>query len=193
MKNGCFTIAAALLICAAAFAQGPGGYGPGGPRGAGDCCVAPSPEAATADEIQSLTYMREEEKLARDVYQQLAAQWNLRLFANIARSEQRHFESVGVLLERYGVKDPAAGALPGVFADPRLAALYTELMAKGGTSLKDALEVGVLIEKTDIADLETALKSTEKTDIKTVLTNLLSGSLNHLEAFEYGLEVLVAR
>ena len=179
------TLAFLLALQAPAFAQG-------GPRNNQNCCLTAAAEPATADEIKWLTYMREEEKLARDVYQQLNAKWNLRVFENIARSEERHFESVGVLLARYSVKDPAANTAPGVFANQKLMALYNQLMAKGLVSLKDALEVGVLIEKTDIDDLESALKATTKTDVKTVFTNLLSGSLTHQDAFEGNLEVLVA-
>lgn len=198
MEQTSFAIAAAAVILTAgtALAQfGPGGYGAGGPRGnAGGqaCCLATPSEPATAEEARWLAYMREEEKLARDVYEQLAAKWDLRLFRNIARSEQRHFEAVGTLLARYGVKDPAADMAPGIFTDQNLAALYGQLLTKGMVSLKDALEVGVAIEKADIADLETSLKATSKTDIKTVLTNLLTGSLSHQEAFEYNLEVLAA-
>lgn len=171
-----------LMMASGAFAQST----------APACCLAPNPvEPLTADEEKTLVFMREEEKLARDVYQILAAKWNLRIFSNIAKSEQRHFDSVGVLLERYGVKDPAAATPAGVYSDTRLAALYAELVAKGSLSLKDALEVGVLIEKTDIADLENALKTTSKLDIKNVYTNLLAGSLSHQEAFESVLEAVV--
>jgi hypothetical protein len=154
------------------------------------CCLASTGQSATAEEAKSLAFMREEEKLARDVYQQLYAKWKYRVFANIVQSEQRHFEAVGVLIARYGVTDPAAHTAAGVFADPALSALYNELVAKGSLSLKDALEVGALIEKKDIEDLETALKATDKADIKTVYANLLAGSLNHQEAFDNVLELL---
>jgi hypothetical protein len=147
-------------------------------------------QTLTADEATQLTFMREEEKLARDVYQHLYAKWNLRIFANIARSEQRHFEMIGAALARYGAADPAANTAAGVFVNERLQALYNELTAKGAASVKDALEVGVLIEKVDIADLEQAVKGTDKVDLKQIYTNLLAASLNHQEAFENTLEVV---
>ena len=56
-------------------------------------------------------------------------------------------------------------------------------MAKGGLSLIDALEVGVIIEVTDIEDIENYLKLTDNKDIIQVFTNLLNGSENHLAAF----------
>ena len=168
--------------------------GPGPQSGAGcpwcnrDAGPAPAVEPLTAPEVQSLLLMREEEKLARDVYVNLYQRWKLNVFANIARSEQRHFDAVGVLLARYGVTDPALETA-GTFTNATLQTLYGQLMAKGILSLKDALEVGVAIEEQDIDDLEAAIAATGKTDIKRVYANLLSGSLSHLAAFTSHLQV----
>ncbi len=145
----------------------------------------------SADEISWLRFMREEEKLARDVYRAFYGKWSIRVFDNISRSESRHFAAVGVLLDRYNVADPADGLGPGVYSNSELTTLHTELLQKGLLSLKDALEVGVLIEKHDIADLEAALAKTDRSDIKAVYTNLLAGSLNHLESFENLLEIML--
>jgi len=180
-----------ILSTMLAAQRGPGGPGntggnPSAPRISSTVAVAP----ATTDEIKWLVYMREEEKLARDVYQFLFDKWNLRVFDRIAYSEQRHFSSIGTLIARYGIPDPVLKDEPGVFTNSELAALYVKLTTKGALSAKDALEVGVLIEKTDIEDLEAALKVAGKTDIKRVFTNLLNGSYNHQEAFETNLEVL---
>lgn len=148
--------------------------------------------AATPEEANWLIFMSEEEKLAHDVYAVLYEKWRLRVFDNIARSESRHFASVGVLLDRYDIADPAKGLPAGVYLNPDLTEFYRQLIDKGLLSLKDALEVGVTIEKHDIADLEEALKGTDKTDIKTVYTNLLAGSLNHLDSFENLLEAVAS-
>jgi hypothetical protein len=147
--------------------------------------AAPAQSGAvlTQDEAQLLRFMREEEKLAHDVNQEMFAKWRMRIFSNISQSETRHFSAIGVLLTRYGVDDPARGLPAGVYINPDLAALYKQLIQKGNLSFKDALEVGVLIEKTDIADLKRTTQSTDKTGIKTVYTNLMAGSLNHLDAF----------
>jgi hypothetical protein len=165
-----------------------------GPRGKNpSCCLLPVvTEPVTANEAKSLTFMREEEKLARDVYRQMFKKWNLRIFENIAKREQNHFEAIGALLARYNVPDPAATTAEGVFANPTLSALYNELMAKGAASLKDALEDGLVIEKQDVADLQAAMPGIVKSDIKQVYANLLSGSLNHQEAFEQAHEVCIA-
>ena len=110
-------------------------------------------------EKEALLFMREEEKLARDVYSELATVWDLGVFWNIAESEQQHMDAVLDLLEKYGIEDPALG--PGEFYNEDLQGLYEELMAKGGLSLIDALEVGVIIEVTDIEDIEYYLKLTD--------------------------------
>jgi hypothetical protein len=156
--------------------------------------LAPAQTASqlSPDEIKWLTFMREEEKLAHDVYVELYSKWKLRIFDNISRSEARHFASIGVLLARYEVEDPAKGLPAGVYKNPELTALHRELVEKGMLTLEAALEVGILIEKHDIADLEAALKDTGRTDIKTVYTNLLAGSLNHLDSFEQVHEAVCA-
>lgn len=203
--------AAAIILLACVlviptFAQGvsagPGsapfagsGFGPGPGVAPGTCPLCPgvSTEPATAAEIQWLKFMREEEKLARDVYRFLYQKWNISVFDRIAASEERHFQTVGTLLTRYRIDDPAAQDVPGVFADQRLTALYAELTAKGAASLKDALEVGITIEKVDIDDLSKALLETTKWDLKRAYANLSAASLTHLDTFESYLEIALAQ
>lgn len=132
-------------------------------------------------EKEALLFMREEEKLARDVYLALGKKWELAVFSNIAESEQQHMDKILYLLGKYGLQDPALG--PGYFTDNYLQDLYEELMAKGVLSLIDALEVGVIIEVTDIEDIENYLELTDNNDIIQIFTNLLNGSENHLEAY----------
>ena len=147
-----------------------------------------SPAAAatsplSADEIAGLQFMREEEKLARDVYLTLYQKWGVATFNNIASSEATHMASIKTLLDRYGIADPAAGQPIGVFTNPELQALYNQLIAQGSQSLNAALQVGVTIEQVDIRDLQTRIAGTTHTDIKSVYNNLLRGSTNHLRAF----------
>lgn len=149
--------------------------------------LVPAAFALTAVDSANLVFLKQEEKMARDVYQVLHAKWGHPTFANIAVSEQRHMDSVTALLQRYGIKDPAPAA-PGVFTIPELQALYDQLVAEGSKSLQDALEVGVLIEETDIDDIQRMLDTTRERPIRRVLTNLQNGSYNHLEAFTRSLE-----
>jgi hypothetical protein len=139
------------------------------------------------DEIAALLYMREEEKLAHDVYVTLSSQWASSLtgedvFARISQSEQAHMDAVAGLLERYGLEDPASSEL-GVFTNSDLQALYTRLVAQGSQSLAEALKVGAAIEEIDILDLQTRLAQTGNAEIQQVFSNLARASGNHLRSF----------
>ncbi len=114
------------------------------------------------------------------------------MFSNIAESEDRHFEAVGRLMDRYKLTDPTIGLGPGVYRNAAFTALFQQLTAKGQLSVQDALEVGVLIEKVDIQDLVAGMLETKQSDIKRVYTNLLNASFSHLESFETTLETVVA-
>lgn len=147
-----------------------------------------SPAAAatsplSAGEIAGLKFMREEEKLAHDVYATFYQQYGLSIFNNIASSEATHMAAIKTLLDRYGIADPAAGKAVGVFADASLQALYNQLVAQGRQSLSAALKVGGAIEEIDILDLKERLATTTHSDIQQVYTSLLNASYNHLRAF----------
>ena len=134
-------------------------------------------------EEQNILFMREEEKLARDVYLVMYDLWGADVFANISESEQRHMDAIKNLITRYGLEDPVAVDVIGEFVDPDLQLLYDKLVKSGEETLEDALLVGVQIEEKDIADLIQALADTDKRNIKRVFQNLLNGSYNHLDAF----------
>jgi hypothetical protein len=162
-----------------------GGQGVGnGGGGSGVQLTAIPSSDLSVEENSGLLFMREEEKLARDVYNQLFTLWGQPVFQNIAASEQTHMDQIKLLMDRYGLADPAQ--TPGQFTDPNLQALYDQLIAQGSVSLDEALKVGALIEQTDIADLQTRLAQTDNADIQLVYNNLMKGSYNHLSAFTGG-------
>lgn len=142
-----------------------------------------APATISPAEAADLQLMREEEKLAHDVYVELYEKWGLRVFDSIARSEQQHTDAVLNLLVRYGISDPAAGNGPGEFNNADLQALYDQLVVQGSQSVAEALKVGAAIEEIDILDLQESLAETNQADIKRVYNNLLAGSENHLRAF----------
>lgn len=137
----------------------------------------------TTADVDSLLYMREEEKLAHDVYVTLYNLWGAPLFNNVAASEQNHTEMVLALLNQYGLADPAAGNGVGEFTNSDLQALYDDLVSQGSQSYEAALLVGGLIEEVDIADLRAELETTNVAAIQQVYQSLLSASGNHLRAF----------
>ncbi len=152
--------------------------------------AAPADSGLSQTEIEGLLYMREEEKLARDVYITLYEQWGQRVFQNVTASEEQHMSMVLGLLEQYGLEDPAAGKGVGEFTNPELQALYDQLVAQGSQSLADALKVGAAIEEIDILDLQERITQTDNPAIITVYENLMQGSENHLRAFVGTLERL---
>ena len=147
-----------------------------------DGSALPAAGEMSADEAAALLFMIEEEKLARDVYNALYAVWGVSTFQSIAASEQGHMDSLAVLVERYGLTSPVQ-AEAGVFTDPELQALYTQLVERGSTSLSEAIKVGGAVEEIDILDLQSRLALTDNADIQQVFNNLLRGSENHLRAF----------
>ena len=144
--------------------------------------------ALSATEIEGILFMREEEKLARDVYLALCEAWGIPIFENIAQGEATHMDAVKTLIDRYDLQDPAAGNDVGIFVDQGLQLLYDELLATGSQSLASALSVGAAIEEIDILDLEEYLTQTDHADIQAVYQNLAKGSRNHLRSFVSTLE-----
>lgn len=132
-------------------------------------------------EIDSIIWMREEEKLAKDVYTTLGKVWGLNIFTNISTAEQSHTDSVKTLIDRYGLIDPITDETIGVFQNETFSKLYQELVKQGSISLVEALKVGALIEELDIKDLQE--RTTTTSDINLVFQNLERGSRNHLRAF----------
>ncbi len=175
-----------------------GGGGGGGPQSAAaaqtlQVSLSALPlNALTADEAAGLLLMREEEKLARDVYAVLYTAWGSRVFDNIGAAEQTHMDSVKLLLDRYALADPAAAAVAGQFGNAALQGLYDALVAAGRTSVTEALKVGAAIEDVDIHDLRTLKATTDNADMLLVYDNLERGSRNHLRAFHNNLQSLAA-
>jgi hypothetical protein len=140
-------------------------------------------EYVSAAEREAITFMLEEEKMARDVYQVLGAEWDARVFANIAEAEQVHMDQVTDLAEQFSIPIPSTIDTLGVFQNQELQTLYNALIAQGMASYQGAVEVGVMIEETDIADLYASLEIVENAQIRATFERLLAGSENHLAAF----------
>lgn len=144
----------------------------------------PTDTTVSAAVASDLAFSRDEERMARDLYAAIAAKYdNPAPFSMIATSEQRHFDSISVLLVRYGVPDPAAGKSAGTYANAEIQKLYDTLLAQSKTSLAEAYKVGVAVETRDIADLRDSMTTATQADIDRVYGNLLNGSQMHLQAF----------
>jgi hypothetical protein len=134
-------------------------------------------------ERDGLLLMREEEKLAHDVYMALYEKWGQRIFYNIARSEQTHTDTIADLLEKYDIEDPVTDTSLGAFKNEDLASLYETLVEQGSESLLNAYIVGATVEDLDISDLEKLMAETDNEDILAGYQNLTKGSRNHIRAY----------
>jgi hypothetical protein len=172
------------MVVTLALVAGPLGAsaaGKGGSKGPPGSSIAE--QTLSAVEVDDLMYMREEEKLARDVYLTMFDAWGLAVFDNIAASEQTHTDSVKDMIEKYRLADPVVDESVGVFVNQELATLYAQLIARGTQSALEALHVGAYIEEVDMVDLARASEATDNADIRQLYENLMSGSRNHLRAY----------
>lgn len=142
---------------------------------------------AAADTTVNLTEMREEERMARDLYTKLAASSKSEVFTRIAASEQRHLEAVERLIEAAGQDADALSDKAGTYSVPELQKLYDEWLKEGSVSAKAAYQVGVELETADIAHLK-ALDTEDGSQTERVVANLLRASEHHLDAFQASLE-----
>lgn len=136
----------------------------------------------TDGELASLLKMKEEEKLARDVYSVLSQKWGSQVFSNISAAESNHLNAIVLLLTNYGSTESSIGEA-GIFADAAVQTLYSDLVAKASVSIQEAYKTGALIEEMDIKDLDKALATSTNENVTLVFENLLKGSRNHLRAF----------
>ena len=206
--TACVLLAASLSVDAAGRGGGGGGGG-GGSTG------------LDAAEETHLIFMREEEKLARDVYLTLA-EWypDQSLFNTIAtNSEQTHTDTMRDKLAQFGVDDPNpdTNLLPemlGVFTGETYGAYFTEkftyLTERGDKSELEALYVGAFIEELDMHDIiecpqviidmdngigegECGLNYTDETVLITSYNSLVDGSESHLRAYVGQIEAVIGK
>lgn len=190
MRNKSFLrIAAVGFALALVLGLAPGALAQGCPSISDLIDQAPV-EPLSAEETAGVVFMREEEKLARDVYLQLFDLWGVNIFSNIAGSEQQHMDSAGLIIAKYGLTDPVTDDARGSFTNTDLAALYQQLTALGAQSLEAAMRVGATIEDLDLYDLANQLALADNTDLRIVYQNLAKGSRNHLRSFTGYLQAL---
>lgn len=137
-------------------------------------------EELTANEIEFLFAVREEEKLARDVYAKFYEFFEARPFAIIGKAEENHIAAVERLFYFYSIEYPKVGEA-GVFENSERQAYYNELIAKGDSVL-GAYKAAAYLEERDIADYKAVLNDITNPNIKMVIEHLYRGSINHFKA-----------
>lgn len=133
---------------------------------------------------ESLQFMWQEEKMARDVYNAMFTKWGAKQFSNISKAETTHMDSIKTLMVKYGLT--VEEDIAGKFSNAQIQALYDSLIAQGNISLTDAYKVGKTVEETDINDLNIRMQ-TATAEMNVIYATLRSGSYNHLEAFNKAL------
>jgi len=150
--------------------------------------LSKSEDQLSVQEKETLLFMLEEEKMARDVYTSLYEQWGAKVFDNISRSESNHMSAISKSLAYYGVAHEILGH--GEFNNKNIKSLYDQLISNGNQSLLNAYNVGATIEDLDIYDLQKAMKDVEKDSIIKMFESLQCGSRNHLRSFTKNIENL---
>ena len=167
-------------------------------------------------ELTHLIFMREEEKLARDVYTKLGSMYpDSVIFGNIDDSEQRHTTAVKNMIEKYGYEDPNTNDNIGVYTGEDYGWYFTEkynlLVERASISELEALYVGAFIEELDMMDIKQCPKvivetdnginevtncgriSTDNSDIANLYDSLLDGSDSHLEGYVKNIEKYIGK
>jgi len=168
------------------------------------------------NEQTHLAFMREEEKLARDVYIRLSTMYpDHPIFGNIDDSEQRHTEAVRDMLVKYGLEDPNTNDNVGVYTGEDYGWYFTEkfheLIERASISELEALYVGAFIEELDMMDInqcprvivetdneindvtECGRVYTDNADIDNLYASLLDGSDSHLVAYVRNIERYIGK
>jgi len=163
------------------------------------------------NEQTHLAFMREEEKLARDVYMKLGGMYpDHPIFGKIDDSEQRHTDAVKAMIEKYGLEDPNTNDNVGVYTGEDYGWYFTEkfnlLVERASISELEALYVGAFIEELDmmdinqcpqvIVDTENGINDitecgriyTDNADVSNLYASLLDGSDSHLEGYVKNIE-----
>jgi hypothetical protein len=150
--------------------------------------------ALTNKEKEALNYMYQEEKLAKDVYSTLLRLYpRLSIFNKIKKAEIVHETSVANVMKHYNLPLPVRGDKIGKFKNKELQKLYDELIKLGKKSPIDALKAGIMVEVTDVEDLDKYLKDAKSKDIKALFKFLRAGSYNHYNAFNRALKAVTKK
>ena len=142
-----------------------------------------TPENESSIEVLLLKQM-DEERMAFRLYTELGkVHTHMKPFQNIPRAENRHFNALAEYAKANFPEIEIAG-LESEFQFAATQQLYAAWLEKGKTSRQAAAEVGVELEKLDIADIDHFLAQKPDAELTAILENLKAGSQKHLAAFQ---------
>lgn len=145
------------------------------------CPVLDTTNPLTADEIEFLYALREDEKISRDLNVAFSALYPTAVqFVKISTAEATHIATLEKLFDYYEIEYPALSP-NGVFTDEYRQNRYNELLAKGNT-LENAYKAIAYLEEENIISYNTVLGNISNPNIEIIVSNLLRSSSNHLRA-----------
>lgn len=169
-----------------------------------------TPLSTLSDDVKNhIAYMGNEERLAYDVYNALFTLFPaLKTLENIPqKSEIKHIAAVKGLVAKYNLEsellsirdinnttlsaDSDVESVAGVYDIEKIQNLYNTLISIGETSQTAALQVGCMVEVTDIDDLDIAIvdaTDANATDVVATFEFLRDGSYSHYWAFDNSLK-----
>jgi hypothetical protein len=135
-------------------------------------------------EVNGILSLREEEKVAYDVYTVMFEKYESKVFKKIAENEKEHMNKIKELIDQFNLTDPIAGTedQKGVFSNKKMQTMYDEMILGGNYGLLDALRAAARFEETDIVDLRKYLSSASDQSVINIYLNLESGSQDHLRS-----------
>jgi hypothetical protein len=134
-------------------------------------------------DVSWLIWMREEEKLSRDVYTNLWKKWETKIFLDVAAVEQIHMDSIKLILEKYWIDDPVKDDSIWIFSSFAIKKLYDDFIFQWNKSLLDAFILAADAESLDILYISDLVKQTQNQDIISLYNTLIIWSRNHLRNY----------
>lgn len=139
-------------------------------------------DSLSADEIEFQFALREDEKMARDLYTVFAAKYSTApQIDRIAAAENSHIACVEAVLDYYEISYPAMTAAAGLFEDAKRQAIYNELADKSGTLL-EVYATMAAVEEESVSAYKSVQSEITNENIALVITNMIKASSNHLKA-----------
>jgi len=141
-------------------------------------------EAGNSDldvyEAWQVTWMYDQEKLARDLANKFLSRWGDPEFLTTAAAEQRHMDELLAVMNLYGLDPLIQTDTDGEFGDERHSDAFSSLMSRGWQSQRDAYIAAAYLEEWDIQEFTASIADSGETRLTEVYSWLLAGAREQL-------------
>lgn len=145
------------------------------------CRILDVTSPLTADEIEFLYALREDEKISHDLNMTFSSLYPTVIqFAKIGTAKATHIATIERLLDYYEIEYPTVSPV-GIFNDEYRQSRYNEMFAKGNT-LENACQATASLEEENIVAYNNYSGTISNPNIKIIVSNLLKSSSNHFKA-----------